>query len=57
MVVVADLEDQQVGAAEQEVDEAVQQHEINIAKGVPERIEFSVPVIAKQDLHADDDKV
>jgi hypothetical protein len=57
MVVVADLEHQQVEAAEQEVDEAVEQHQVNIAKGVPERIELMVPVVAEQDLQADDDKI
>ena len=57
VVVVAELEDQQVDAAEQEVDETVEEHQVNIAKGVLKGIELSVPVIAEQNLQADDDKI
>jgi hypothetical protein len=57
VVVVAKLEDQQVDAAEQEVDETVEEHQVNIAKGVLKGIELSVPVIAEQNLQADDDKI
>lgn len=54
---VTELEDEQVDAAEQEVDRAIQQHQVNVAKGVLERIEFSMTVIAEQDLQADDEKI
>ena len=57
VVVVAELEDQQVDAAEEEVDETVEEHQVNIAKCVLKGIELSVPVIAEQDLQADDDKI
>ena len=57
MMSVAELEDKQIEAAEQEVDRAIQQHQVDIAKGVLERIEFSTPVIAEQDLQADDDYI
>ena len=57
MMGVAELEDEQVEAAEQEVDRAIQQHQVNVTKGVLERIEFSTPVIAEQDLQADNEKI
>ncbi len=57
VMVIADLEDQQIDAAEQKVDDAVQQHQVNIIEGIFKGIEFPMPVIAEQDLQPDDDKI
>lgn len=57
VMVIADLEDQQIDAAEQKVDEAVQEHQVNIIECIFKGIEFPMPVIAEQDLQPDDDKI
>jgi len=54
---VTELKDEQVDAAEQEVDSAIQQHQIQTAQRVFERIEPAVPKITEEDLQSDDEKI
>jgi hypothetical protein len=57
VVVVAELKNKQIGAAEDKVDGAIQQHQVNVIETVFKGIEFAMPVVAEQDLQADDEKV
>lgn len=57
VVEITELQDDQVDAAEQQIDGAVQDHQVKIGDGVPDRIAFPMPVIAQQDFQADDDQI
>jgi hypothetical protein len=57
VVDIAALKNEQIYHSEEEIDGAIEEHQVEIADGVFERIEFSVPSIAKQDLQADDDEI
>jgi hypothetical protein len=57
VIAVAELKDQQVAAAKKEINEAVEEHQVNIAQGIFKGIEIAVPEIGKQDLQPDDDKI
>ena len=56
-MVVANLEDQQVDTTEQQIDDTVQQHQVNIIQGIFKSVEPPAPVIAQKDFQADDDEI
>lgn len=57
MMIVAKLEDEEVDTAEQEIDRAVEKHQVKVAQCIAEGIELAMPVIAEENLQANDNKI
>jgi hypothetical protein len=54
---ITDLQDQDVDTAEQEVDDAVQQHQVKIVQRVFESVESTATVVAQKNLKAYNDEI
>ena len=54
---VAYVQDQQVSSPEEQIDASVEQHQVDIGKGVLPCIRLLMPVIAQQHFQADDDEI
>ena len=56
-MVITDLQYHQIDTAEQQVDDTVQQHQVNIVQGVFESVESTATVIAQKDLDTYDNEI
>ena len=54
VMTVAKLEDDQVEAAEEQVDAAVEQHQVNIGNGILPGISLAMAIVGKEDFQTDD---
>jgi hypothetical protein len=57
MMTITNLQDQQVDTAEQQVDDTVQQHQVNIVQGIFESVKCTATVIAQKNLETYNDEI
>src|ERR1700744_3138259 len=57
VMTIAKLEDDQVDATEEQVDAAVEQHQVNIGNSILPGISLAVAIVGKEDFQTDDNQV
>ena len=58
MVLIAHGEDQEIDAAEEKIDPAVEQHQVAVRQRIPDRIGLlMLPIVTKQEFKPNDDQI